>query len=339
MKKLFFLIYLLTISVYLTSCANSISVSERALIKAIFIDETDEGKVHVSIIVSENEPSANISDVKSTAEIYEGEAKTLEQALNLAQESQNSQAFYELNKLIIFGQNAHDNISTYLSYFKTEEIGGANLSVFLTELNHSNFADIKGNALEFIDICESYIKTSFQNTNKSRQILQLKFDEDEKFYGYLPLLKIQNNNVTGIEKLVVFNNGAPQLTLNNLAVEMMLLLSGELNLLDIEIDYDGEALNLITQNFSSQFETSEAGDMQITFSAKAHSATQNGKELYFNELSNALKHVNDNLSAICEEIVKNTTQNNNDFLNLNWYTIQNENKYLKNVEVKVNITP
>ncbi len=337
MKKIMLFTVITTLALLLCSCAISVSVSEMAIVKAIFIDETNDGKVHVSIVVSENAPSSGTQDIQSTATIYEGEATTLEQAINDAENKQSAQPFYELNRLLIIGEGAYNNISSHLAYFKTQEASGVNLSVFLTELSHDSFSDIQSNALEFIDVCESFINNNAQNRNKSRQILQLQFNEENKFNGYLPLLKTKNNEVISIEQLVVFSDGTPQLTLSNLAVEMMLLLSGELNKLDIELEYNNETLHLKTQNISRQFITSKAGDLQVIFSAKAHSASQNGKELYLNELQNALNFTNNELSEICKDIINATTNSNNDFINLNWYTLQREHVYLKNVDIKVNI--
>ncbi len=338
MKKIMFFTVLIALALLLCSCAISVSVSEMAIVKTIFIDETTDGKVHVSIIVSENAPASGTQDIQSTATIYEGEAATLEQAINDAQDKQSAQPFYELNKLLIIGEGAYNNISSHLAYFKTQEANGVNLSVFLTELRHDNFSDIQNNATEFISVCENFINNNVQNGNKSRQILQLQFNDENKFNGYLPLLKTKNNEVISIEQLVVFNNGTPQLTLSNLAVEMMLLLSGELNRLDIELEYNNETLHLKTQNISRQFITSKTGDLQIIFSAKAHSASQNGKELYLNDLQNALNFANSNLSDICKDIITATTNNNNDFINLNWYTLQREHVYLKNAQVQFNIS-
>ncbi len=337
MKTIIKLALLILVTLGFASCVNTTSVSERALVKGIFIDELQNGNVHVSVIVYTNEPGAGTADIITTAAIYSAEDETIDKAIKNAQEQQNKTAFYEQNNVVLLGENAINNLSQYLAYFKTEEISGANLSVFLTPFNSDTILQTEKNMQEIIKACESLSSKSVQSTNKTQKILELNFDEENLFNGYLPILKIENEKVIGIEQLMVFKSGKPTHTLNGIAVDILLLLSGKLKNLDIEIEHEDTTYNINTQNIFAQYITAENGNLKIVFSAKAHTVNENANQIYNSQKNTVLNYTNKILSETCEEILQLTTMQNNDFINLNWHTLQKEHKYINDINVEFNI--
>ncbi len=337
MKKAVCFLILCSLIIIFTSCVKQVSVSSLAVVKAIFIDKTSNGDVHVSLVINETELGASTSDIKNVPKIYSAQGSTLESAIKNAEKMQSKTPFYEHNKLLIISENAYDDLSSHLNYFKKEQTDAAKTSVFLTELNYSEFAQLENSAEDFIKTCEGLLQDDEQN--KTLQILELDFDEQEKFYGYLPMLKIKENVLLGVDELIVFKSGTAEFSLNKQGVDIMLLLNNKQKNLDITLEKDGQEINIKTHNIFKQYNVDDNGNMKIVFSAQVHNVTSDAQKLYLNELEEALIFANESLADICKTILELTTEKNNDFLNLNWYTLQKEHKYLNNIEVVFNIYP
>ncbi len=321
----------------LSSCMASTSLDDRAIVKTIYLNEDNKGTVYAALIIYTCKPSANTADVQGEPALYSGQGSSIVSAINDAQSKQNKQPFYEQNSTVLLGSGTFDNISDYLSYFAAEEISGTDLSVFLTKTSHSEFLQMQNILTDIVQISEG-LGGNFTNTaNKSVKIYETNFLQNE-FSGYLPVLKIEDSTVKGVQELMLFNDEIPLGNVRALPMEMMLILSDKQKSLQTSIIVNGVETNIKTQQISIRYETHKNGELSVTISGKLKSVTQNGQALSKQDELLACEEFNKTIKQAANLIVEITVNNNNDIFNYDNLMYNNQNELCENVNIISNFS-
>lgn len=308
-----------------TGCSTYVPLSERAIVKAIYLNGTHQN-VQASLVVYTCKASANTADVTGTPRIYQGEGPTIEKALADAEKQQNKKPFYAQNRLLFLGSDTFDDVSSYLSYFGAEEVSRANLSVFLTHTTQENFAKLEESIAAVVDESERLTLESRESGNKTRAIHELRYDEKNRFYGYLPVVELGDNDFTGVNELVLYENGMPVCALREISMQLTMLLTGKANTLKIEVPGAEQDVTVKTQRLFLERETAGDGTFSLQISGKVESVTQNGHVLQGEEEKQALARCNELLSKGTQQLLNITTGRANDVFVCNWWMENEQNR-------------
>lgn len=318
-----------------TGCSTYVPLSERAIVKAIYLNETQQG-IQASLVVYTCKASANTADVTGTPRLYQGEGATIEKALEDAEKQQNKKPFYAQNRLLFLGKNTFDSVTEYLSYFGAEEVSRANLSVFLTTTTQEEFSKLEESISAIVDESERLTLESRESGNKSRAIHELRYDEKGRFYGYLPLLTLGENDFTGVNELLLYDSGVPICALREAVMQLTLLLSDKSNTLKISLPGEKD-ITVKTQRLVLEREPKKDGTFSVGIAGKVESITQNGHVLQGEEEQQALAACNDLLGNGVQQLLNITTQAGNDVFSCNWWMQNEQNRNCTAIEARSSI--
>ncbi|MEG1175447.1 MAG: hypothetical protein RSD27_00135 [Ruthenibacterium sp.] len=306
------------LSLAFCGCSTFVPLSERAIVKGIYLDESN-GMVQSALVVYTCAPSANTAEARSEARIYTGEGATIEQALKAAEKKQNKKPFYAQNRLLLLGPHTFDSASDYLLYFGAEEVSRANLSVFLTDTTREEFSQLEEKVSVVVEESERLMQKSKGKGSKVCGVHEIRYDENEHFYGYLPILQIHANEFTGVEELMLYDSGTPLCTLRDLAMQLTLLLSGKAQSLETTQSIEKTQTTLRTQQLFLQREIDDNGMLFIQLCGKTESLTQNGRALQGDSARQTLQRYNALIDEAAQQLIHLTTQRGNDVFACGWW--------------------
>ncbi len=319
-KTVISLCFLVLLSIFLTSCSAGVQLSDRAIVKAIYINTTNEGKISASLVIYTCKPSANTADVQGEPVIYTGEGDSISAALKSAEEKQNKSAFYEHNRILLFGTGAFDAMTEHLKYFSSEQVSGGDLSVFLTRATVKEFEDLKTSATNLVSFAEGADSKTSPRGDITIKLHELNFTDDDDFYGYLPVVKISGGEVLNADEIILYNNGVPLYSLHEFSVTVMMLISKKLDFLDIDIELNGVLSSVTTQKINIAYEVTQSGAINIILTGNVKSIMQDGQILQDISEENAIFELNKAIEEMGNILMNLTTNNENDILNLSFYS-------------------
>lgn len=326
----------LSLCLLLGGCGAPRALSERAIVKALYLDGKP-GHIEAALVVVTCKPSANTAEVTGEPKIYTGAGKTIDAALRDAEQKQNKQPFYAQNRLLLLGPNAvQSGVSPFLRYFGEEEVSRTNLSIFLTTCTVKQFEALSDSIADIVDEGERIVDGALAEGNASRGTHELHYHEDGDFYGYLPVLSLQKDSAARVQGLVVFANGMPAQAASGTRMQLALLLAGKAQRLNVRLETGDTQTTLITQRLRIERAVDTHNlTMTLTVRGRLESTQQNGRILQGAEEASALAECNAQLTRVLQQLCADTFAMNNDIFAFSWWLrSENETLYRRLIQEK-----
>ncbi|MEG2673296.1 MAG: hypothetical protein RR937_08985 [Ruthenibacterium sp.] len=306
----------------LCGCTAQPRLGERAIVKAIYLDQTDN-IITVALVVFTCASGTDLSSVSGQARIYTGSGNSVDDAIHAAEKEQNKHPFYAQNELLLLGDGAVQGAAApLLSYFAQDDTMRQNLHVFYTPATLQELIDCEPHMSEIVRVCEGMIHKSADDSHAAQSIYAL----DENACGYLPILKLQNSETTPVQMdgLLLLQNGTAMTTLRDLPLQLTLLLSQQTNALTLHFTADECATTVVTQNLFLQKEIKNK-TLVLKLCGRAERCTQNGRILEEEMQTHVLACVNEQLEQAFLQLNDSTFLQENDIFHFTWWLRQNDN--------------
>ncbi len=338
MKKNGALLLICTLTPFLfSSCAESVPLSARTIVKAIYLNEDSGGNVTASLIMYTCKPGANTAEVQGDPVIYTAEGENVAMALKNVENMQSKEPFYDQNKILFLGSGTFENVSKYISHFMPESLAAQDLSVFLTEISTEEFNELSTNSTDVIKSAETIAEKSVLNGNRAVQLYEINLDENEKFSGYLPVITLKENYSVSVDELIIFDEETPVLSVTEMALDITLILAGKQQTLEVDTQENDKHTYIQTQKLAVAFDAQSGGDMNIYVNGTAKSTEQNSKALFGEEEQAVIDELCLEIENTAESIIKLTTFEGNDIFNLNSIMYNKQNMFCNDIKVACNI--
>ncbi len=260
MKKLFKALLFVGTAFILTACAGSESIGERAIIKAIFMDYTEES-YEASLVVFTCEPSTDTASVKEKPRVFTGSGQSVEDALRAAEEEQNKSPFYAQNELLFLSENAaRTKASEILAFFAREDAQRPNLAVFISPCTSGQLADCDENLSVIVREGER-IAAGKSESVQARRLYEFSANSEEPLSAYLPIYRFgAQEDYCGVQELAVLSADGENLLLRDNAMRLLLLLDGKLSAFTLH-------------NMTEDKINAEMQDVRLSFAANCKNGT------------------------------------------------------------------
>ncbi len=336
-KKSAILVLCLCAFTFLSSCAQSVPLSERTIVKAIYFNEDKSGAVTASVIMYSCKPGTNTADVQGEPAVYTATGKTVAEALKEVENKQSKLPFYEQNKILLLGEGTFNNVSKYISYFMAQSKSAQDLNVFLTRISTTEFNELGQNSTDVIKGAEGIASASNLTGNKAVQLYEINLSENKEFSGYLPVLSLKESNSASVDELIIFDAETPLFVLSDLWMDITLLMSGKMKTLETDMYSNGVLTQMQTQKITLSLEAQSGGNMKVSISGTVKSVAENGNILDKESENNAIEKINDKIEDTTKSILELTTFVGNDIFNLNTIMYNEQNMFCKTMDVNSNL--
>ncbi len=299
-------ILMLFMAVLLCGCGESVYLSERAVVKAVFAD-VENGQNVVSILAFESEPETDISSAQGVPRIYTGIGKTIDEAFKKAESQHNKTLFYAHNRLLLLGKKAGENIKPYIEYFGAGESLPRDMAIFSTSMNSGTFAKWEEAADILVRECEMISKDG------SSALFEIK--ADKSMSGFIPILNadFETKSVSS-DSLMLLNDAKPFAVCKDDAASLVLLLFGKSRTLTLNVE------NYSVKTQSVNIERSiKNKSLDVHLNAKLLYAAENGVILKERELQKALEAVNLYTEDLLKKLNEITFESGRDIFGYSWW--------------------
>lgn len=306
---------LLAAVLLLSGCTAGRSLSDRAIVKTIYLDQTEQG-YEAALVVFTCQPISDTKSVEEQAEIYAGSGESIEEALAAAEQQQNKQAFYAQDEILLLGPGVWSrDISPLLTYFQQEKAARAGLSVFLTPVDSTTFGECTDTISGVVQEGERIIDDSLAGDGPARGIYTLKREAD-KVEGWLPVLDFgpDKETQTGVFRLALVEQGRAVSLIEGPMMDLAMLLSGNAS----RLQFQSPVLTFVTQHLRSR-KTMENGKLVVRLEGNVQEITLRGENVKTDE---ALALVNETLGLILTQLGRVTLGQDNDAFHLRWWMRQ-----------------
>ena len=218
-----------------SGCTQTIPLSDRAIVKAVFAEETN-GNYEVAMVIAEE------TDEESEQKILLkwGKGETVAQAVYQIETSSRKTMFYSQNQLLLIGKNASkSHFLETLAYFGTEQASRPNMAVYATELTCKQFKDW-AKSEDFFQNINNLEKGLEKSPKTGRMIYELNTTKDN-FNGIVPFLKLTKQGVETTQ-MVLYQNNQPKTMLKEDSAQITRLLLGMQTKLKFSQEYDKERI-------------------------------------------------------------------------------------------------
>lgn len=232
-KKRWTLFFAIIVLIGCTACAESVTLSQRGIVKGIYAEWKD-ANYQVGLVLIQG-----LEDEKPEVTLSYGKGETLAQALQKAEQSNDSTVFYGQNQLLFVGENASSKkLGEILDYFSTEQSNRPNMAVYVTKENLDKFKDWseEKDFFQQLNFLEKDLET---NKKQARMIYELNQGGDQA-EGLVPLLDKKDTVKT--DQLVLYKDNQPIELLNQSESQLARLLLGNPVTLEFLKEYQGETL-------------------------------------------------------------------------------------------------
>ena len=308
---------LLAVALLFSGCGAGRSLSERAIVKTIYLDASGQG-YQAALVVFTCQPVADTKSVEEQAEIFTGSGESIEEALADAEQQQNKQAFYAQNELLLLGPGIWSrDITPPLAYFQQEKAARAGLSVFLTPVDGKTFAECTDTIADTVREGERIVADSMAGNGPARGIYALKQPEG-KAEGWLPVLDLGPDKETriGVFRLALVERGRAASLIEGPMMDLAMLLSGNAG----RLQYQSPALTFATQHLRSR-KTLENGKLVVRLEGNVQEVTLRGENVKTDE---AMAMVNETLGLLLTQLGRVTLGEGNDAFQLRWWMRQQD---------------
>lgn len=310
----------------LCGCAHGRSLGDRAIVKMIYLDESDR-QIQAGLVVFTCAPNSDSSSAQGEAKIYLAQGDSIEEALYHAEESQNKKPFYAQNEILLLGPGAAGNVTEYLNYFSNENAVRPNLAVFLSPLDSEAFSECEDNIGRVVTEAERMIGADINGQDRTQSIYELNFSQESGLDGYLPVFSFSEDekDFCGVKRLVLFRDGVLYGMAEDVQMQMLLLLSGKADRLTIHTQIDGATVAFRTQQaFLSRQAGVENGvpSLNVCLSGKLDDITWDGVPVESGETARAAQAINAYLDQVAASLNQATFCAGNDVFHSVWWMQQ-----------------
>ncbi|MEG0877408.1 MAG: hypothetical protein RSF00_01910 [Oscillospiraceae bacterium] len=322
MKKKFKLIFILSLTLFLCACSSAKSLSERAIIKAVYMDYSND--LYTAALVSFTcDATTDTASVKETAQIYCGSGENIGSAVYSAEQKQSRTPFFSQNELLFLSEDAAKmKAKEIIDYFSREDAQRPNLAVFVTPVTANELENCRDNMSVIVREGERLAngKTEIGNVKK---LYEFNNGTAKGFSGYLPLYSFGGKeDYCGIKSLAVLNPNGDNLLLNGNAMKLLLLLDNKLNSLEMQsitedkISFKADDINI----FYDAKTKNEQPFLDVIISGNIK-AISNLNGVFFDKrtANNDAEIINSYIEANGAEIIRQTFGVGNDVFAFTWH--------------------
>ncbi|MEG0168027.1 MAG: hypothetical protein RR867_03325 [Ruthenibacterium sp.] len=313
---------LCAICLLLCGCSTQPRLSERAIVKAIYLDQTGD-IIEAALVVFTCDSGTDLSSVNGQARVYTGSGNSVDAAITAAEEKQNKKPFYAQNELLLIGNGAMQGKATsLLQYFTEEETLRQNLHVFYTPALCSEIVAYEPRMTEIVRVCEGMIHRLSGKTQFAQSVYALR----ENACGYLPVLKLQDSETMPVQAdgLLLVQNGCAVASIDGIAMQLVPLLSEQTSTLTLRFTADDIDTTVVMQNLFLEKEI-ENNCLSLRLCGKAERCTQNGRTLQKDDGRHVIACANEQLERAFTALHEITFLHKNDVFNFAWWLRQQNN--------------
>ncbi len=288
----------------LCACGYGRRIGERAIVKTIYLDQTQAG-VQAGLIVFTCEPNTDTAAVRETAKLYTGVGRNVEEALSNAQQQQNKKMFYAQNELLFLGPGTLGDISPYLRFFTEENAARPNLTVFLTPYHMGELAEC---AQTFSKIVYEAERTAADPRGQGSTGRIFEWDTGGLgMSGALPIYTFskEESDYFGVKQLMLFQQGTPAGKIEKEHMQLYLLLNDKAHSLEINTEIQGDLVSFRTHRlYISRTAKMLEGVpyLEVRIAGKLAGAMINGKPVKKEQSGAAAARINSYLSETAQQM-------------------------------------
>ncbi len=207
-------------------CGCSRSLGERAIVKIVYLDESN-GQIEAGLAVFTCTPNSDTASVEGEARIYTAQGASIEEALYHAERQQNKKPFYAQNEILLLGPGAAADVTPYLRHFAAENAARPNLAAFLTPLTLEEFAGCEEGIGDIVREGERLMSRGAQGAALTQSLFELELSGESGMRGYLPVFSFskEEKDFRGVRQLALMEDGAPYRMLEDAPMQLFLLLA------------------------------------------------------------------------------------------------------------------
>ncbi|MFR9216285.1 MAG: hypothetical protein ACLVKK_08645 [Ruthenibacterium sp.] len=323
----YMLLCVLPFALLCTLCGcSSLSLGERAIVKAIYLDGTP-GSYTVSLVVFTCEPTTDTASAKGEAKIYSATEEDIGEALEAAEKEQAKAPFYAQNELLFLGpQITQAGVGRALAYFTGEQAARPNLSVFAVPVDAQAFKKLEKTIAQTIQEAERVADDAQMGMGRTMSELALQ-NEEEQFSGLLPVLRFGEQEEPKVDSMLLFQNDMPQGAMHGTQLGLALVAGGQTDRMQFSFYHDGGYYHVETQRLRLVKQAAqEEGGLRLHLSLEGSTAviTRDGKPLHGQEAQAAAGLVNDFLCQEWEKLNRKTFLKGNDICELSFWLLQED---------------
>ncbi len=316
-------------SLALCACGQDRSLGQRAIVKAVYLDESG-GAYHAGLAVFLCEPNSDTASVQGEAKIYTGEGASMDEALRDAEQKQNKTPFYAQNELLFLGPGAlRRDVTPYLAYFGQENAARPNLSVFAVDLTQREFSRCDDTITDVVREGGRIVQETALGAGPARGIYELAAPQGQRADGWLPVLSFgeDSEDFIGVRELVLLEDGRAGERLEEEAMSTALLLAGKQDTVSFSGSDGGEPLAFTTQPLTlthSVENTQEGPVLTVRAAGRLRSVSLGAGELHGRQAQQAAHRVCRFLQRTAEALGERTFARGNDVFHHAWWLRQRD---------------
>lgn len=324
MKKKIAELLALLLALPLCACQSSMSLGERAIVKAIYLDSAQDGMTRAALVVFTCSASADAASAQGEAKIYSAEGRGVEDAIRQAERMQNKKPFYGQNELLLIGPNAAvTDVTPLLAYFAQEDAGRANLGVFVTPLTAQALAQCEPVIAKVIGEGERLLDAGLGEGRPARGICEIEL-ADGGVRGWLPVLRFSSEagTFTGVRSLLLFEGGRAYGALQESELQLALVLAGKQNRLTLREPLAGRMLSCETGRLAVEKTTrleQGAPHLTVTLRGEVRQISADGIALHGAQAQQAARQLEDRLTEQMRLLHSETFCRQNDVFRWGWW--------------------
>lgn len=306
----------LALALLLSGCAP-VSLSGRAIVKAVFFDAVPDG-YRASIVVFSCEPTTDAASAEGQAHIYSGEGADVAQALADAADSQTKQPFYAQNSLLFLGSGCMDGDPTeILEYFGEEDASRKDVAVYLVPMDAQEFAGCGDTIAGAIHEAEGLARTG-----GARGIFGAHESRCEGgFSGILPILELngEEGTASGVTSAALYQDGRVREMLSEEEYQLALVLLGKSGELTLDgtggLSADVKGVT-VRRNASAQ---NGGLTLSLRMTGTMMTVSRDGRALYAEEAKAAAPALNESVEKTFERLAEKTFGQGHDVFGFAWW--------------------
>ncbi len=307
-------------------CGCSRSLGERAIVKIVYLDESN-GQIEAGLAVFTCTPNSDTASVEGEARIYTAQGASIEEALYHAERQQNKKPFYAQNEILLLGPGAAADVTPYLRHFAAENAARPNLAAFLTPLTLEEFAGCEEGIGDIVREGERLMSRGAQGAALTQSLFELELSGESGMRGYLPVFSFskEEKDFRGVRQLALMEDGAPYRMLEDAPMQLFLLLAERSNRLTLYTQIDGETVSFHAQQLCLTRVSSMAGGvpkLTVRLTGAVEDITADGVPVEAGARQNAAGRINLYLNELAKELNEATFARGNDIFHYGWWMKQ-----------------
>ncbi len=231
-------------------CGNTLALSDRAIVKAVFAEKTGQD-YQVAVVIAEEE------EKQQSFSLQWAEGETLSQAMYTLEEQGEKKLFYGQNQLLMVGENASQtSLSQALEYFSAEQASRPNMAVYATKMDEDDFKEWANSEAFAEDIRR--LEKDLESTEKTARMIFEISTTQEGTQGFVPLLEVTQEGLDTTQ-LLLYENDRTMQHLEGEQAQIARILLGMQTELTVSQMYEGEDIHFSVDD-PQILRTVESGD-------------------------------------------------------------------------------